>query len=44
VHKKGYHHSFKNQTGDQIGEAIGLGFYWSDLWFTGSVSGFLDIN
>jgi hypothetical protein len=34
-------HSFKNRTGDRTGEAIGLGFYRSDHWFTGSLSGFL---
>jgi hypothetical protein len=33
-------HSFKNRTGDRTGEAIGLGFYWLDHWFTGSMSGF----
>jgi hypothetical protein len=26
-------HSFKNWTGDQTGEAVGLGFYRSDHWF-----------
>jgi hypothetical protein len=37
-------HSFKNQTGDRTGEVIGLGFYRSDHWFTGSMSGFLKYN
>jgi hypothetical protein len=37
-----YHdHSLKNQTGDRTGEAVDLGFHWSDHWFTGSMSGFL---
>jgi hypothetical protein len=34
-------HSFKNRTGDRTSEAVGLGFYWLDRWFTGSMSGFL---
>jgi hypothetical protein len=34
-------HSLKNQTGDRIGKAVGSGFYWSNHWFTGSLSGFL---
>jgi hypothetical protein len=34
-------HSFKNRTDDRTGEAIGLGFYWLDHWFTGLISGFL---
>jgi hypothetical protein len=34
-------HSFKNRTGDQTGEDVGSGFYWSNHWFTGSLSGFL---
>jgi hypothetical protein len=25
--------SLKNQNGDRISEAIGLGFYWLDRWF-----------
>jgi hypothetical protein len=33
-------HSFKNRTGDRIGEPIGSGFYRSDHWFTGLLSGF----
>jgi hypothetical protein len=39
---KGTHkHSFKNRIGDRTGETIGSGFYRSDHWFTGSLSGFL---
>jgi hypothetical protein len=34
-------HSFKNWTGDQTSEDVGSGFYWSNHWFTGSLSGFL---
>jgi hypothetical protein len=30
-------HSFKNQTGDRTGEALGSGFYRSNHWFTGSL-------
>jgi hypothetical protein len=37
----GQKHSFKNQTGHRTGEALGSGFYWSDHWFSGSLSGFL---
>jgi hypothetical protein len=37
-------HSFKTRTGNRTGEAIGSGFYRSDHWFTGSWSGFLDID
>jgi hypothetical protein len=40
----GLTHSFKNRTGDRTGEAVGLGFHWSDRWFTGSMSGFLNIK
>jgi hypothetical protein len=39
-----HRHSFKNRTGERTGEAIGLGFYRSDHWFIGSVSGFLRYN
>jgi hypothetical protein len=35
-------HSLKNRTGGRTGEAVGLGFYRSDHWFTGSVFGFLN--
>jgi hypothetical protein len=38
---KGFNHSFKNRTGDRTGEAVGSGFYRSNHWFTGSLSGFL---
>jgi hypothetical protein len=34
-------HSLKNWTGDRTGEPYGSGFYWSDQWLTGSLSGFL---
>jgi hypothetical protein len=34
-------HSLKNRTGDRTSEAVGSGFYWSNHWFTGSLSGFL---
>ena len=34
-------HSLKNRTGDRTGEALGLGFYWLNHWFTCSLSGFL---
>jgi hypothetical protein len=36
-----FDHSFKNRTGHRTGEALGSGFYWSDHWFIGSLSGFL---
>jgi hypothetical protein len=36
-------HSFKNRTGDRTGEVISSGFYRSDHWFIGSLSGFLNI-
>jgi hypothetical protein len=34
-------HSFKNWTSDRTGDVVGSDFYWSDHWFTGSMSGFL---
>jgi hypothetical protein len=39
--RPGLEHSLKNRTSDRTGEAVGSGFYWSNHWFTGSLSGFL---